>query len=232
MRPSAKLHELQTLDSQLDTIDKRVSEIEAILSENEAVKTAQVSLASAEAELAKWQKSQKEHELERSALKREADAIQSRLYSGNVHNPRELTDLQEKSAELKRRHEEMEEPLLEAMFAVEECITTIAQRRVTLEQIQEQVAAKFGEVSVEQADLLEKRTGLQAQSDALRNTIDPAYITLYNELRKKPSGVAVASIEGDSCGVCLSQIIVKVVQQARHGEIVTCPTCKRILHHP
>jgi predicted nucleic acid-binding Zn-ribbon protein len=228
---TAALYDLQKLDSQIDDTRKRLSEVEALLSQNEAVRAAQAALAEAENTRLRWKTSQTDLELGRTKLKEEAKAAQQRLYSGKIHNPRELTDLEGKLAELGRRIEELEEPLLEAMYGVEEGDKAIREKKAALERVLEEQSQKLGELSTERGELVAGLAEREAVANQKREGIKAGHLALYDTLRQRPGGIAVALLKGDDeCGVCASQVISRVAQQARHGEVVTCPTCGRILH--
>jgi predicted nucleic acid-binding Zn-ribbon protein len=229
---TSDLYHLQKLDSQIDATRQRLAEIEAQLSQNEAVRAAQAALAEAEETRQTWRTRQIDLELARAQLKEEAEAIDKRLYSGKVHNPRELTDLQDKLAELRRRLESLEEPLLEAMYGVEDGTAAIEERQAALERVKQEQAQKLGELSQEQDDLSAQLAEQEAEATQIRTGVDAGHLAQYDRLRQRLRGIAIAALKGDECSLCGSQVISRVVQQARHGEVVTCPTCGRILHHP
>lgn len=231
MSQTAALYRLQQVDSQIDVTRKRLEEIDALLSENEAVQSAKNALQQAEESYRKGKTRQTDLELERTQIKNEAAATQDRLYSGKVHNPRELTDLQDKLAELTQRQEKLETTLLETMLQVENAQATIEERNALLDNLLAEQAKSNTALSGERNELSAKLDEQQGQADQIRETIEVSSLNLYDTLRKKPSGVAVTKIRGDACEACASQLISSVIQQAKRGQVVTCPTCKRILHY-
>jgi hypothetical protein len=226
---TAALFQLQTLDSQLDTIVTRLDEIARLLGDNEAVRQAQQTLDAAQAAHLKWKTRATDLELERASLKQEVDAAEQRLYSGRMHNPRELTDLQDKVASLRHRLETLEDPLLEVMLEIEQAEADIAASRAALDRILAEQAAALGHLTAEQRDLQTRRDALQSQVAAARAGIHPDHLALYDKLRKRQGGVAVAPLKRDICGVCGVQITSREMQVVQHGEVLPCPTCGRIL---
>jgi predicted nucleic acid-binding Zn-ribbon protein len=225
---TAALSHLQTLDSQLDTVRKRLAEIEELLNQNAAVRAAQTALADAETSLSDWRTKQTELERDRDKFKQEAKSAEERLYSGQVFNPREMTDLQDKITELTHRQESLEEPTLEAMLAIEEGGETVKTRQTELEQVLAEQARSFGALGSEQTELTTRRTSLEADVASAREAVQAPHLATYDRLRKK-SGVAVARIEGAGCGVCGVELNSQQIQRIRHDEIIPCPTCGRIL---
>lgn len=229
MSQTAALYHLQSVDSQLDSVLKRLAEIDTLLSQNAAVRSAQAALAESEKSLDDWRARQATLDRDRDQFQREAKVAEDRLYSGQVFNPRELTDLQDKIAELNHRREQLEDPTLEAMLAIEEGQETVKARRADVEQVLSDQAQSFGKLGEEQAVLNTQRAALEAEVAQARGAVEPPHLVLYDRLRKR-SAVAVTQIQGAGCGVCGVELTSNVVQQVRHGEIIPCPTCGRILY--
>lgn len=232
MKQTAALYHLQTLDSQLDAVQKRLAEIAKLLNQNAAVRAAQAALEQAENTFRHWQSRLTDLELERAQLQQEATVTEGRLYSGQVTNPRELIDMQNKLAELRHRYEELEEPVLEAMVSLEESQTRVKQAQDTLERVKREQADTVGTLSTEQAELNTKLQDLQAQLAQVRATIQPANLSLYDQLRQRLGGLAVTLMEDESCTTCGVEISSQLAQQVRHDKVILCPTCGRILHAP
>lgn len=230
VKQTTALYHLQQLDDKLAATNKRLSEIADLLDQNMAVRAARSSLEQAEQDYHHWQTCQKALELERAQLKGEAEQVEQRLYSGNIHNPRELTDLQDKLAELRRRHAEREEPLLEAMFALEEGEKSVQTAKDSLEQVLAEQAETLGALRDEQAELTTQHDSLETDIKKARAAINAPHLSLYDDLHTRLRGKAVTQVNGDECGVCGVQLTSHLAQQVRRGEVLTCPTCQRILH--
>ncbi len=71
-------------------------------------------------ELQTWQTRQSDLNLEQGSVNNEASRTEKRLYSGNVTNPKELADLQQKIEALGRRNAVLEDEILEAMIMIED----------------------------------------------------------------------------------------------------------------
>jgi uncharacterized protein len=226
---TAALYHLQSIDSQIDAARSRLSEISRLLSENEKIRVAQTTLQSAQTNYMKWKTRATDLELERGQLRDEASAAEERLYSGRVHNPRELTDLQSKIIELNQRHNSLEDPTLEAMMEVEEGEKGVKDAKTKLERVMAEQADALGALTTEQTELETKLAQLETQGNQIRGQLQPAHLKLYNDLRKRPGGIAVSALKRDECSVCGVQITSQQKQQIGHGQVVPCPTCGRIL---
>lgn len=230
MSQTAALYELQTLDTQIDGLHSRLAQIARQLDENAPVRQAQAALAESEHSYHEWRQRQKEMDQERTRLEAEATSTETRLYSGQVFNPREMTDLQDKVLELTHRRDALEEPVLEAMLQVEEQARLIIERRAALDRAQVEHAASSGELVREQAELSARLAELETESNQSRQGIEATNLALYDRLRTRPGGTVVVTLRGDDCGACGVGLTSQVAQQVRRGEVLVCPTCGRILY--
>ena len=231
MSQPASLYHLQSLDSQIDSIRARLGEIDHLLAQNEAVRAAQAALDTAQGSQREWRMRLTGLEAEREKLRMEAEATETRLYSGKVLNPRELTDLQDKLAELNTRHAALEEPLLEAMLQSEESVESVKSATDNLERVQEEQAELLGELSAEKASLEAQVAALAAEVEETRQEIEPAHRQLYDSLREQMrGGIAVTTVKGTECSVCGVELTSQDKQRVSRGQVRTCTTCHRILY--
>jgi len=226
---TAALYHLQMLDSQRDTAQARLAEVEKRLNENETVKAAQFALDNAQQNYQKWRTRATDVELERSQLAEESDAAEQQLYSGKVVNPRELTDLQDKIASLRHRRELLEEPLLEAMLEFEQGESDVTSANLALKSVLENHEQSLGVLAAEQSSLASQLAQLHSAIDKARGSLPPRSLASYDQLRKRQGGVAVARMEDESCTSCGVELTSQQAQQVKHGQVLMCPTCGRIL---
>ncbi|MBN1120396.1 MAG: hypothetical protein JXJ17_04920 [Anaerolineae bacterium] len=231
MYQTTALYQLQTTDSKLDSIRKRLKEIDGLLSENEVLQAAVQARDNAEETLRNWKTRQKDLDFERQQLKEEAKTSEERLYSGRIHNPRELGDLQNKLAELNRRIEDLEDPVIEAMLEIEEATESVSTTQADLDRITEEFADQFAELTTEREQLLSQHDKKMSEAEQQRVLIEAPNLRLYDSLRKRPGGIAVATLNANAeCSVCGVQVTSSLNQQVRRGEVTPCPTCGRILY--
>ncbi len=231
MYQTTALYQLQIVDSSLDSIRKRLKEIDKLLGENEAIKAAVNARDTAQEALQTWKTRQTDLELERQQLKDEAKITEERLYSGRVHNPRELGDLQNKLAELNRRVESLEDPAIEAMLEIEEATEQVKNIQADLDRITEEHAGQFTELTAEREQLLSQHDEKMGEAEQKRVLVEAPNLRLYDSLRKRPGGTAVVTLNANAeCSVCGVQVTSKLNQQVRRGEVIPCPTCGRILY--
>ena len=231
MSQTFKLYRLQQIDSQLDRIRARVRQIEAALNEDQAVKEAQTNLDQATQQLDVQRKSLRQAEEQVREQRVKIEQTEATLYSGKVRNPKELQDLQNETAALKRYRSTLEDRQLEVMIAVEEAEAEQLESKQALEQVQEQFQKQSGELTQEQTTLNAELARLETEREAAARSIETADLTLYNQLRQQRRGIAVAKVSDNACSACGSTLNSSLLHQARSpSQIVRCDTCGRILY--
>jgi predicted nucleic acid-binding Zn-ribbon protein len=229
MTEGANLYRLQELDSEGDKKRRRLTEVEAALGESEALQQARQAVGQAEERTRKWGVKQRDLELELQGLVEKISREEQRLYSGTIRNPKELGDLQAEVASLKRRRQQLEEDLLEVMVEREDAEAAQAQAQDHLEKMQ-------ADWTAQQADLISERDELQGAlaelaeaREALLPSIDAGDLTVYESLRRRKGGLAVALLCDDTCGACGVGISPGLKWQLRQGNLAPCSNCERIL---
>jgi predicted nucleic acid-binding Zn-ribbon protein len=231
MSLSFHLYQLQKVDTQLDQTRHRLEDIRRLIDEDQTVQIARQALAEAEAE-------QKTAHL---ALKRVEDAVgskrikkdqsESSLYGGKIKNPKELQDLQAEVASLKKGIGQLEDQQLEAMLALESADARVHAAQELLRKVEAEAGQQHASLHGEQSQLLKNQEKLTAERQLLASQIPSDQITTYDRLRKSKRGVAVATVDDDSCGSCGSSLTPAERQAARSpAQLVTCPSCSRILY--
>jgi predicted nucleic acid-binding Zn-ribbon protein len=120
MSQTQQLLQLQEIDTSIRQKKTRLAEVLHAQKESAELLAARQSADSAAAELQNWQSQRRDLNLELDSLNTKAKRSEQRLYSGNVKNPKELSDLQNEIASLSRRRSTLEDEILEAMIMIEE----------------------------------------------------------------------------------------------------------------
>jgi predicted nucleic acid-binding Zn-ribbon protein len=231
MSQTFKLYRLQQIDSQLDRIRARVRQIEAALNEDQAVKEAQTNLDQATQQMEAQRKSLRQAEEQVREQRVKVEQTEATLYSGKVRNPKELQDLQNETAALKRYRSTLEDRQLEVMIALEEAEAKQLESKQAFEQVQDQFQKKSGELTQEQTTLNAELGRLETEREAAARSIETADLTLYNQLRQQRRGIAVAKVSDNACSACGSTLNSSLLHAARSpSQIVRCDTCGRILY--
>ncbi len=111
-----KLYRLQQIDSQLDALRLRQGEIEVALQDDTRIRQILQKVEDCKTEWAAAKKALHLAEDETQKQRIKIELTESALYGGKVRNPKELQDLQNESASLKRYLSVLEDRQIETML--------------------------------------------------------------------------------------------------------------------
>jgi predicted nucleic acid-binding Zn-ribbon protein len=226
-----QLYQLQRVDSEADGRSHRLAEVKARLGISRDVVQARSDVKEMQSELDGLVKAMRALDLEVGAVDAKLKANQSRLYSGKVQSPRELSGLQEEAGALRRRLSELEDDQLELMIGEEEQQAELAERQARLIQIETNWRASQAGLKAEKEDLEFRLLELEEQRSELRSAMGAADLTNYDWLRQRLGGRAIALLKGGICQVCGVDVPTGVASEVMRGSARhSCPTCTRILY--
>ncbi len=230
MTTVAELYALQEIDLALDKGKARLAEIEEELGESEELLEARQRLEEKRGIVAGLRSQQADLESDVEDARLKVSEVEKKLYGGSVRNPKELEDLQADATSLQGQVRKREDALLAVLVEMEEADAQLKAAEADHSQIeaswqagQRQLEAEKGEIEPEVARLEEERA---KQS----NGVDRAALGLYQALRERRAGQALATVERGMCQGCRITLPMSVLQKARSGlGLVQCVSCERIL---
>lgn len=226
----SQLYVLQQFDSETAAKRLRLDAINEELGHNEHVQAAREVLDKASETQRARQAQVTDLELDIASLADKIKTAENRAYSGTVTNPRELEDLQAEIASLRRRREDLEGQLLEAMYTLEDNQAAVEEATRLLAEAEEQWASGQSDLLDEKRALEQRLESLETERAAAVERVDAPALRVYDDLRAQLGGVAVAAIEGGVCGACGVEPTSSVRQKASHGALdAYCQMCGRIL---
>lgn len=231
MNIAFQLYQLQEIDTQVDKIHKRLAEIDAFISNSDAKIAAEQAIETAKTKFIQETVvfDRLNDQIEKKKIK--ISQSESTLYSGTVQNPKELEDLQQEIASLKKAITNLEDEQLQALEKLELAETNLNLAKRNAKTLDSELATKFSMLIAEKENLLTSDRGLQKKRTSTISQIDPALISQYNTLRKSKRGKAVTKVLDGACGACGASLTASQQQSARSSrEMFICPTCKRIIY--
>ncbi|HUT15917.1 MAG TPA: C4-type zinc ribbon domain-containing protein [Anaerolineae bacterium] len=225
-----KLYHLQALDLELSEKRSRLRKAKGLLGESPELIAAHQEHEGTTKECADWRSRLQHLELDLVAINDRIAATERRLYGGQVTNPKELGALQQDRDYSTSSRDRLEDDVLQAMTRLEDCQAAAAKASelltVTTAQWQEQQAMLAGQIEALESSLAKSTE----DRPTLAATIGADDTRLYEDLRHRKGGRAVALLVGHMCQGCRVTVPTNKAQQARRGtELVTCATCGRIL---
>lgn len=221
---------LQETDLALDKTLARLAEIDESLGETEELVAAREAVAAKSAIVHDLKVQQKDAEIVVDDIKTKAADIEKKLYAGTVKDPKELQNLDAELKSFRELAKRREDELLAILERVDAEETELRELQSNLDTIE-------GEWNSNRERMTAEKTALEPEADALKGTretqaveVDRRMLSLYDLLRKRRGGVAVAGIERGMCQGCRISLPMSVLQRARSGNtIVQCVSCERIL---
>lgn len=230
MSAALGLFRLQLIDSRMDEIRARLGEIRQILENDEEMRQAKVKTEETEVAHQATLQALKRAEVEVNKQKLKIEQSESSLYSGSVKNPKELQDLQNEVASLKRYLETLEDRQLEAMLEEEAAEAENQAAVAELEKTTARLAKEYQSLTDEQSTLNKEMERLEAERQAALAPLDSSLLATYDNLRQQRRGLAVAEVSEGACAAC-GATLTPAQRQSAHSttQIYNCSTCGRIL---
>ncbi|HHX50526.1 MAG TPA: hypothetical protein GX711_03695 [Clostridia bacterium] len=156
--------------------------------------------------------------------------LSSRLYGGEVTNPKELQSLEEQVANLGVLIRKEEDKLLaieEKKEGMENLIKREEQELDRLRKIYNEKVRKYKENAAAAKDRL---ADLKQAIDALEAAIDLKTLEKYRRLQKRLGIVVIARAHQGFCSGCGVQLHSMALQDLKFSDqLITCENCERIL---
>ncbi|OQY41468.1 MAG: hypothetical protein B6242_17345 [Anaerolineaceae bacterium 4572_78] len=225
-----QLYQLQQIDSNIHTARKFLRKISVGLVESESLISARTAFQEAEKVYKHAKTLMTQLDLEVKSLRQKIERSEKRLYGGKLP-PKEAVSVQQKIDSSKRWLDKREDDLLEAMIAVEESEAEYQTCQETLTKID-------AGWQTEQADLLREQDEHNQKIDVFRDDreslelfIAEDELVVYEKLRSKKGGTAIAVVENGLCLACGVMLPNRLVQLALNDDSFHfCESCGRIIH--
>jgi predicted nucleic acid-binding Zn-ribbon protein len=231
MSDTLSLYRLQQIDTQMDRARAELLTIQKSLEDDAELGRAIDSARATEAECVAAKKDLKQAEADLQAQRIKIEQTEASLYGGTVRNPKELRDLQDDAASMKRYMLTLEDRLLAAMERAEKAEAEFSNAAATLANAQEHWDAQKRDLDQRQQVFEKEYETHQLERHAVAEALSPESLVIYEKLRQERRGVAVAVIRENACAACGSTLSAAQIQGARSpSQMAHCPSCGRILY--
>ena len=230
-----QLLELQAVDTAIRQLEHRrahLPEQQALDDCESTLRKVAGELATAKEELERTEKAQSRLEGEIQTVEARRKSEEGRMYSGQITSERELSAIRAELASLKIRKADLEDQLLDAM-----------ERREELESLVDELSGRRKELASESGQLSEARdhaaTDIDAELAVRRSErtgqaagLPDALLALYEQLKGRKDGLAVAELHGRTCQGCRLELTATELEDVKaqaKGGMPRCEQCERIL---
>ena len=230
MSAALGLYRLQQVDSQIDQIRVRLKMIDEMLQNDLELRNALEHFTAAETKHASAERELKMSDAEVEKQRIKIQQAEASLYGGAVHNPKELQDLQNDVASLKRHLDTLESRELDAMAVIDTAESELKSATIELEKVKASRSSQNIDLTKEIETLQKDLERLESERKAVSGNITTDFFMVYDQLRQQRRGIAVTTLSDSSCAACGTTLTPSQQQNARStSQLFNCPTCGRIL---
>lgn len=224
------LYRLQQLELDIIERAKRIKAINAELEDDEALRE---SAAENEAAQELYQAAEarvRDMELEIASSAEKRQSAETRLYSGEVTNTKELQDMQMEVESLTRRKSVLDDELRKLSAERDELRGKAEETEARCNEAREQRERESKELLEEKETLTESVNQKLARRKKSVAAIPEESFKTYNRMRTAKSNRPVAVLREKACTVCGIEQNSIVITAINRGEgMVNCQNCGRIL---
>lgn len=232
MAEMTKLYELQKIDTMSLKVRRRLTQLQAQLVESDELKAVRGKVSDLTAQHHEWHAKQQAAELELQSITSRIEEANQLLMSGQVRNPKELEALQLSIEALQRQRSSIESASVEALLKSEELAGQLNAVGGKKEAVEEGWQRNQSQVTEEDTKLKRAFMQLKKQREQTAAAIPAPLLQQYEQMRQRKGGIAVATVENETCSACHVQLptgILSTLRSPLQNQVI-CPTCGRILY--
>ncbi len=230
MHKATMLYRLQQVDLQIDRLSKQLAHLRSQLDEPASLVESKKEIATLQEQSRTLGAELLDAELAAKSLSNKIAKVEKALYGGRVSNPKEIASQQENVISMKKHLDVLEEKQLDLMLQSEQLEAQLQQLQRTLQAATAQWHDTLSRIIAETQVIESSLAQLQSQRQAEAIHIAPADLQLYQRIRSRKGGIAVAKLEDGRCSVCG----ISLPESKQHAvqyqdDFVFCGSCGRIL---
>lgn len=223
------LYHLQARDLRTDGLRRRQRDIQAGLVEPASVLSARAAAQQTNERVEALQRDLRSADMDRQSITAKIKSEEARLYSGRVTNVKEMTGIENEIVSLRRRLGQLDDRTLDMMFRLETAQAEQQAANERLAHILERWKAHQERLRGELAAIETELASLTGEIDAARAQVNAAQLEVYDDLRQRKGGRAVARVIAGRCEGCQVTLPMVDIARARQLTLTYCSQCGRIL---
>jgi predicted nucleic acid-binding Zn-ribbon protein len=230
MTTAADLFALQETDLALDADKARLAEIEERLTESQELIDARDVVEEQQQRLDELKSRQSDEEATVEDIRAKADSVDKKLYSGTVTNAKELGDLHADFKMLNNQASQAEDKLLATLVEIDDAEAELTRAQSAFAEVNARWEEEQRRLRAEKAEVEPEISRLESKRNEAASDLDARALSLYNLLRERRGGTAVAKVDRGMCGGCRISLPSAALTKARSSNGLTqCVSCERIL---
>lgn len=229
MAIASQLFRLEQLDSETGRQEAALADVRRRLQHNPEAEAAEAQLATARDRAQVAAAEQRRLEADLADLQARIARDNTRMYSGQIVDPRELASLERELQHHTGQRNTLEEQVLALMESGEALQDQVRELGERVEGFRQRHDGDRTALQQEGRRLLESLAVIRTDRAAVVAELDPPIVNTYERVRKT-HGHAVSQVVNGVCQLCRVALPPKDVQHARAGALVICSNCGRILY--
>ncbi|HEX6507045.1 MAG TPA: hypothetical protein VF221_05375 [Chloroflexota bacterium] len=229
MSVPAQMLRLEQLDTEIEQAEASLNDLRRRRQHNPALQAAEARVRRLRDNEVASAAEQRRLEAELADIEAKMKRDNTRMYSGQIVDSRELASLERELAHYAAQRDELEGQVLEAMEHAEAFAGEIAASDESAQAERQRWEAEVPALERQEAELTDQLARLRAEREQLAAEVDPRTLSTYIQLRTG-SGHGVSVVRDGICQWCRVTVPQKDVQHARSGALVVCSNCARILY--
>ena len=230
MKAKVALLKMHEIDTMYEKIRKRLLLLRRAAEGSEELAALRAQLESVNVELNNAQSEQKDLELESRSLTERIRESERTLMSGELRNPKELEALQTNIDTMKSHRTTLEDSSVDRLVLVDRLEGTLQSKQTTFDEKEQTWTERKAALETEVERRTKEYIYLKGARQQVAEMLPADKLELYEHLRRRKNGVAVAQLEEEMCGACHTQVAVGILDSVRYSdELLNCPSCGRIL---
>ena len=222
-----KMHEI---DSLYDKVRRRILLLNRAVEGSSELETLREEVDSINEELQGTRSEQQDLELESRSLTERIRESEASLMSGELQNPRELEALQSSIDAMKEHRTDLENRSVERLVMVDSLEATLENKQAHLVDFEQEWTNRKTAFETEIDQRKKEYIYLKKAREQVADILSEENLDMYEHLRRRKNGVAVALLEDEICGACHTQVAVGILNNIRYSDdLLSCPSCGRIL---
>jgi uncharacterized protein len=224
-----KLTEVQTHDLSVDTLEvEKLKTPHALIDLKAEVEALERKLVDRQGKHHEVAKQVKSNELEMGSLTERRKSAQ--VSALQAHSTKEASQYQNQELQFATRLEELEADTLPIMERMEQLGQEVAGLEAHLGELNPKLSEMIAQEEARILDIGNKVAAIKNERDAIASSIEGNLLKRYEQVRKAKKGTAIAVVSDARCGGCNVKLPINTIQKLKKAqEVITCPSCGRIL---